>query len=83
MMYQEILLSVTGKHIDQLIFWGMSLMTGMLTLRAIHDFMIAFTDCDADMTVVEAIRKVRKRIYAVVIAITAESTILFFKHFYM
>lgn len=82
-MKYSVLLTATQKHVATLTGWGMGIMTGLLILRAANDFMQVYADSDADVTFREALKKVRKRIYAVLIALTIDSTVAYIRHFYM
>ena len=82
-MKKGILLYATARHVTLLTYWGMGIMTSLLILRAINDFMKVFSDSEVEMTFKDALRKVKNRIYAVVIALTIDSTIIFIKKFYM
>lgn len=76
-----ILLNIPGR-INELTTWGMALITGLLILRAANDLMKVFSDGDGQVTLKEALTKIRKRIYAVVIALTVDGTILWISKFY-
>lgn len=79
-MNREILLYITTQRINQITNWGIGLIATSLVIRAMHDFMEAMASPETGLK--DAFRKTKKRIYAAVIAITAESTILFIQRFY-
>lgn len=79
-MEHIILLTATEQNIRTMISWGISLIAGFLTVRAIWDFLQAVNEPEAGVK--EALRKCGKRIMAAVIAITIESTIWFIRGFY-
>lgn len=76
----EILLTATETNIHTLINYGMAVIIGFLVFRAMKDFINAINEPETGLK--EAFQKCRKRVYAVLIAITAESTIVFIQHFY-
>lgn len=73
-------MTTTLERIDQLQTWCLTLVVGLLTLRAINDFMSAYNDPETGLK--EAFRKSKKRIYASLIAITVESLVFYIKYFY-
>lgn len=77
---KEILMTATESNIRSMIGWGMAVIIGFLILRATKDFMDAISE--ADTGIKEAFNKSKKRVYAVLIAITVESTIAFIARFY-
>lgn len=79
-MSKGILMDTTIARINMLQIWGMSLIVGILTLRAINDFMTALNDPETGLK--EAFRKSRKRVFASLIAITIESLVLYIQRFY-
>lgn len=79
-MSWSILMSTTVARIRQLESWGLVLITGLLILRAINDFMKAYSDPETGLK--EALQKSKKRVYAALIAITVESLVVYIQHFY-
>ncbi len=79
-MSWSILMNTTVARIRQLESWGLALITGLLILRAINDFMEAYSDPETGLK--EALRKSKKRVYAALIAITVESLVVYIQHFY-
>lgn len=81
-MMNAILLSATEARINTAKGWILSIITGLLILRAINDFMRAYNDPDMEMGLKEAWRKCKNRIYAAIIAITIDSLVVYFEFFY-
>lgn len=77
-----ILLSATMERINQLVGWGLGLVVALLIFRVSNDFFSAISDPDVEISVKEALKKCRKRVYAALIAITIDSLVLFFQRFY-
>lgn len=77
-----ILLSATIERINTAKGWMLAIITGLLVLRAINDFMRAYNDPDMEMGLREALRKSKNRIYAAIIAITIDSLVAYFDLFY-
>lgn len=81
-MMNAILLYATMERINSVKGWILALITGLLILRAINDFMSAYNDPDMDISLKEALRKSKKRIYAALIAITIDSLVIYIEQFY-
>lgn len=82
MTNRAILLYATTDKINQLTGWGLGLITGLLILRLINDFLGAINDPDVEIGFKEALKKCRRRVYAALIALTIDSLVLFFQGFY-
>ncbi len=71
---------ITLEHINTLTDALLVLIPALLTVRVLRDFLVAYQD--EDMGLRTAAGKVKRRIFAAVIAITASSIIGFIKTFY-
>lgn len=75
-----ILASQTVGRINLLTGWGLTLITGLLTVRAINDIVSRLDDPEVNLR--DAIRMSKKRLYAALIAITVESLVVYIQSFY-
>ena len=71
---------ITLEHINTLTDALLVLIPALLTVRVLRDFLVAYQDEDMGLRTVAG--KVKKRIFAAVIAITASSIIGLIKTFY-
>lgn len=76
----QILMYQTIKIISNWSVWLSGIITVLLTLRVMQDFFKAYFD--DDFGIQEAMRKSKKRIAAVVIALTVTSLVTLFKKYY-
>ena len=79
-MTYAILATKTVGRINSVTGWGIGLLTALLTLRAVNDFLNAYADPEVGFK--EAWRKCKNRTKAVLIALTADSLIIYIKFFY-
>lgn len=77
-----ILLYISIDYVKTLTKWGLALLTAGLTLRMTNDFFNVMADPDAETSIKEALKKCRKRVYAVLIAITIDSLVAYIQRFY-
>lgn len=77
---QAVLLTATEQNIRDYITWAGGFVVGGFILRAFSDFIKAFED--PDMGLKEAFRKTKKRIFAAIIAITVEGTVIWLKGYF-
>lgn len=78
-MYGIILLYQSIKRINIFTTWFVGIITGGLTLRCIRDFIDAYNE---EVGFNSAFQKVKKRIFATIIAISAASFIAVIKKYY-
>lgn len=79
-MYGQILMYESIVTITKYTGWGIGLLSGGLVLRCIHDLYVAIEDEEIGFK--EALKKMKKRIFAVVIAITSASLVTLFSSYY-
>lgn len=80
-MERSILLYASIGRINKIAFAAMGMVTVLLILRVMWDFIIALLDSDTGIK--EACRKSRKRIFAAIIALTVTGIIQFIQSFYI
>ena len=75
-----ILLSSTVGQINQLIAWGTAIVAALLIVRLIRDLFAAYDDADAGFK--EVLKKMKKRIFACIIAVTVSGLVAWIKSYY-
>ncbi len=79
MGYYEILLYTSVESVNKFTLAFMGILSGLAVFRVTRDFVEAYGQEDG---IKAAFKKIRKRIIAVVIALTVTSIIAFMKKFY-
>lgn len=79
MMETAILLYTSVDKIKKLGTAGAGLIVGLLIIRGLRDLYTAYEEEEG---LVQAIKKIKKRAFAAIIAITVTSLVTFFKYFY-
>lgn len=79
MGYQEILMYTSVESVNRFTLAFMGILSGLAVFRVTRDFVEAYEQEDG---VKAAFKKIRKRLIAVVIALTVTSIIAFMKRFY-
>lgn len=72
-------MTATEQNIRNLIFWGQLLLVGGVTLRTMIELLKSMDDLSELPTLW---KRNKKRVIAVIIAITIESTVIWIKSFY-